>query len=652
MAADETTRSLRSATSGFDALFSNDLDKARETFKAADSPFHALGAGVCAFLEAALGMESNLLAEATRLLSDSDAGARKQLSAAKSSKSSTRFPAGTEWELLISDAVILHAVTLALSESYMGYLQCFYELNKAHSKFTKLYKTVFPSGLDNYATPATSKAPSPSPSIHSESSTTRTTPTKQRTGFFGRFGVSTLSPHQPANPVSSTPDGPVEELIMSGTAFGYGLFNLVFSLLPATIRGVVGFLGFKHDRKLALRALAVSANQTDVHAVFAGLVLMTYYGVVLLFTGYQADEQHILRQYGAMVDHVEARYPTGSLWILNRAKLLRMSYDTTGAIKVLQEGLKMPRPESFNQADGLLLFELAWCLLSQRRYDEAADMFLKVTEINSWSHATYFFIAAGCYVSLKNYEKAQKLFDDVPELLEKKKIGGKDLPTEVWIKKKLAFYKDKQKRLTGSETDWVKCMKISPAEELGIFWNNYERIITDVCEEHARELTTLTPYPTISSPFVVADTTPKLASNPPDLSTADELAIRSLILGIVHRRAGHYTASREFFLDALSLQKSIKVSTWIPGVTSFEIVVLDLKEAEATLGAGSNGSDKVLLSEQDRQAWLQVLKKAGERLDQALALSPQSIDMSSRLESRITMLRDEIVTKREMVENA
>ena len=35
-------------------------------------------------------------------------------------------------------------------------------------------------------------------------------------------------------------------------------------------RGVVGFLGFKHDRKLALRALAVSANQTDVHAVFAG----------------------------------------------------------------------------------------------------------------------------------------------------------------------------------------------------------------------------------------------------------------------------------------------------------------------------------------------------------------------------------------------
>ena len=35
---------------------------------------------------------------------------------------------------------------------------------------------------------------------------------------------------------------------------------------------MVGFLGFNHDRKLALRALAVSAAKTDVHAVFAGYV--------------------------------------------------------------------------------------------------------------------------------------------------------------------------------------------------------------------------------------------------------------------------------------------------------------------------------------------------------------------------------------------
>jgi hypothetical protein len=60
------------------------------------------------------------------------------------------------------------------------------------------------------------------------------------------------------------------------------------------------------------------------------------------------------------------------------------------------------------------VFELAWTLLSQRRYRESADAFIKMTTINSWSvlvgpgasgaaltrrvcrsQATYYFIAAG-----------------------------------------------------------------------------------------------------------------------------------------------------------------------------------------------------------------------------------------------------------------
>lgn len=188
--------------------------------------------------------------------------------------------------------------------------------------------------------------------------------------------------------------------------------------------------------------------------------------------------------------------------------------------------------------------------------------------------------------------------------------------------------------------------------EYALVWNTHARITSDVCEEHVKDWTALSPYTTISSPLASVDATPKPASNPPDLDTPDELAVRSLLLGVVHRTAGQYAASREFLLDALNHQKTIKVSTWVPGVASFEIAVLDLKEADASLGAGGNGSEKVLLSEQDRAAWVKVLKKAGERLDQALSLSPQSIDMSSRLDSRITMLRDEIGTKREMVEKA
>lgn len=37
-----------------------------------------------------------------------------------------------------------------------------------------------------------------------------------------------------------------------------------------------------------------------------------------------------------------------------QAKILRMSYDPDGAIKVLQDGLAPGRPHTFAQADGLV----------------------------------------------------------------------------------------------------------------------------------------------------------------------------------------------------------------------------------------------------------------------------------------------------------
>ncbi|KII88264.1 hypothetical protein PLICRDRAFT_175873 [Plicaturopsis crispa FD-325 SS-3] len=631
---DQTAAQLDSATKGFDALFANQLTEAREAFTTEESPFHLLGLGVCAFLEAALGMETGLMAEATRCLTLAESGAKKQRGTAKSSKGSQRFVPGMEWEVLHADAVVMLGLTHALSESYMGYLQCMYALNSAHSKFTKLYKTVYPNGLDNLKTPAASAAPSRAPSVHSVATSSSTsTATTNKSGFFGRWGGGSLTASNA--PVVYMADGPVEELIESGTAFGFGLFNLVFSLLPAKVRGVVGFLGFQHDRKLALQALAVAAAKSDVHSIFAGLVLMTYHGVVLLLAGYQADEAHIIKQYKAIVDKIEARYPTGALWILNRAKILRMSNDAEGAIRVLQAGLKPERPHSFAQADMLLAFELAWTLLAERRYQESADMFIRVTELNSWSHATYYFIAAGCYVSIGNTVKAQEMLDVIPSLVESRKISGKDLPTEVFIKKKLAFYKQKQKRRGGEEAQYVTSIKI----KIAIFWNNQTRIPAAVAQAHIDEWSALTPAVDATGPTLL----PNTSGAPDDLDNADELALRALLLGISHRTLRAFPVSRLFLVDAQRRHAEITNSTWIHGVATFELAVLDLKESEAAERAGT------LSTEENAAMWRRALKEAGEKLDLAMSLATSSTDLSSRLDSRINMLRDEIAIKNEMV---
>ncbi|EIW74024.1 hypothetical protein CONPUDRAFT_113920 [Coniophora puteana RWD-64-598 SS2] len=670
MSAQDTDAQLQSAAKGFDHLFANDIDAARKAFDGEDSPFHLLGMGVCAFLQAALGMETGLMAEASRLLSLSEAGAKKHIKNAKSGKPAHRFTPGIEWEIMQADAVVLLALTHALSESYKGYMQCLYEMNSAHSRFTKLYKTVYPAGLQAYSTPSTSPQPSRKPSNDSIQSSATAQSARSGGSFFSRWysgspSTKTLAP--PPGSAQNQATGPVEELVLSGTAFGYGLFNLVFSLLPAGIRGVIGFLGFTHDRKLALQALAVSAARTDVHAVFAGLVLMTYYGVVLLLAGYQADEAHIIKQYQAIVDKADSRYPTGALWILNRAKILRMRGDVDDAIKVLQDGLDPGKSQaSFPQADTLLAFELSWTLLSQRRYQEAADTFMRLTGLNSWSHATYYFIAAGCHFSLGDLDKAQELLDQIPELLNGRKISGRDLPTEVFIKKKIEFYKAKQVRRGGDEVRFVEAISISPAEEIALFWNTHQRIPHEVALEHIREWSSLGPALDITSQHT---SQPSPDNKRPALDTADELVVRSLLLGITHRTVGDFKASREYLVDAHRASTSggqVKINTWVGGVAMFELAVLDLKEVQAKEEEMAletppeiqlNGvaaevvvdGEPVLAVPAGAGVWALALKGASEKLDAALALATRDTDLSSRLDSRITMLRGEIATKKEMV---
>lgn len=81
------------------------------------------------------------------------------------------------------------------------------------------------------------------------------------------------------------------------------------------------------------------------------------------------------------------------------------------------------------------------------------------------------------------------------------------------------------------------------------------------------------------SPSTTGHGTPK--SGFVDLDTPDELALRALLLGIVHRVAGDFASSRHFLADAHDRRAAVTVSTWIAGVAMFELAVLDLKEAEA-----------------------------------------------------------------------
>jgi thioredoxin-like negative regulator of GroEL len=54
------------------------------------------------------------------------------------------------------------------------------------------------------------------------------------------------------------------------------------------------------------------------------------------------------------------------------------------------------------------------------------------------SHGTYYFLIAGCHLAGGDIRRAKTLLDKIPAALEKKK-AGRELPIEVYIKKKRWF---------------------------------------------------------------------------------------------------------------------------------------------------------------------------------------------------------------------
>jgi len=66
-----------------------------------------------------------------------------------------------------------------------------------------------------------------------------------------------------------------------------------------------------------------------------------------------------------------------------------------------------------------------------------------------------------------------------------------------------------------------------------------------------------------------------------DLDTPDELAVRSLLLGILYRTLGDFATSRIHLTEAYDLRVEVEVSTWVGGLALFELAALDLTEMDA-----------------------------------------------------------------------
>jgi hypothetical protein len=174
----------------------------------------------------------------------------------------------------------------------------------------------------------------------------------------------------------------------------------------------------------------------------------------------------------------------------------------------------------------------------------------------------------------------------------------------------------------------------------------HDRIPLAAAEDRIREWTAL------SSPELTEEHLPAQKSTTSteenlsilyDIDTPDEIALRSLLLGVVHRSISRFPEARGFLLEVATQNVEFK---WIKGLALLELAVVRLKETEAADKADALAMPSV--ASPSKALWQAVLKDAEEILGRASEMTA-NVDMSSRIENRISMLRDEISLKQKLV---
>lgn len=327
----------------------------------------------------------------------------------------------------------------------------------------------------------------------------------------------------------------IDEFIHSGVNLCFGILQVVLSLIPPAIGKVLAIVGFKGSRENGLRMLWNATNERNIHGAIATLGLLVFYDGPFQFTDTDFDvpstggekndnrvdaksiQSHAFDMTGeATLLHpgkklekillrARAYFPNSVLWLLQEGRMLASRGRLIEAVNLMNSASNPgARKIEMKQAEALLVFDKAMILVYLHRYDEAAENFIKMVSLNSWSHGLYMYMAGSCY--LENYRMCRmglyKLKDNEdlaekteyfkklakkyllkgPEYLENnnKKSGffsNKKMPMDKYMIRKMEAISKTQKRYP--KLDFVDCIGSSLVHEFSYFWNAYNRMDED-----------------------------------------------------------------------------------------------------------------------------------------------------------------------------
>lgn len=144
------------------------------------------------------------------------------------------------------------------------------------------------------------------------------------------------------------------------------------------------------------------------------------------------------------------------------------------------------KASNLKQLEALGWFERALHTMYMHDYEATSAAFLHCITLNNWSHGLYYYICGACHLELYrrdkstdpaaakiNAAKAVEHFQRVTPNTGKKAFMGRQLPFDVFVKRKIAKWEQRAKEW---KCDFIDAIGVSPLEEIVYFWNGYKRM--------------------------------------------------------------------------------------------------------------------------------------------------------------------------------
>ncbi len=230
---------------------------------------------------------------------------------------------------------------------------------------------------------------------------------------------------------------PIDVFVHSGVGLCFGMLLVMISMIPPAFGKVLAMIGFRGDREQGIKMLWEASKYSNINGAMAGLCLLTYYNGILGFCDIMSDDTeesvagYPARRCEELLAQMRSRYPRSRLWSLEEARMHAVNRDIDSALKILSGDISTP----LKQIEALAMFEKSLNSIYVHNFDMATESFVKVwyfpiiggddqeeetnlavygsrqcVDLNSWSHALYFYVAGSSQVEL--YRECKLLNDD------------------------------------------------------------------------------------------------------------------------------------------------------------------------------------------------------------------------------------------------